>query len=158
MTEISRIVQQMQFAFYGKAWHGPAVLEALATISAAQAASKPLPNAHSIWEIVLHIDAWHRFVMRRLAGEEVVDIPVEEDWPAVHDTSAAAWKNVLQELQQQHKKLCDAVSRLQDADLNRLVRGENHEHTIYVLLHGVIQHDLYHAGQIVLLRKAMERT
>ncbi len=157
MSEITRIVEQMQLAFQGKAWHGPAVQEALAHLNAKQAAAKPIARAHSIWEIVLHISAWHKFVMRRLAGEEVVAIAEEEDWPPVREASEVAWKNALRELRQQHKNLCEATARLQEEDLNRLMRGEENEHSVYVLLHGVIQHDLYHAGQIVLLRKALAR-
>lgn len=157
MSEITRIVQQMRLAFQGKAWHGPAVQEALAHLGAEQAAAKPIASAHSIWEIVLHLNAWHKFVMRRLAGEEIVAIAEEEDWPAVRETSKAAWQNALRELQQQHKKLCEATARLHESDLSRVVRGEDNEHSVYVLLHGVMQHDLYHAGQIVLLRKALPR-
>jgi uncharacterized damage-inducible protein DinB len=154
MAEINRIVQQMQAAFNGKAWHGPSVQEILAPVNAAQAAARPIANAHSIWEIVLHISAWHKFVMKRLAGEEVFDVPVEEDWPRVKDTSAAAWKSALQALEQSHRDLCAATARLQESDLSKTVRSSDADHSVYVLLHGVIQHDLYHAGQIALLRKA----
>ncbi len=155
MAETNRIVQLMKAAFNGRAWHGPALQEILASVNAAQAAAKPIANAHSIWELVLHITAWQKIVRRRLAGEEVFDVPEEEDWPPVKDTSAAAWKNALQELQQQHKNLCEATVRLQDADLSKMVRSSDGDHSFYVMLHGVIQHDLYHAGQIVLLRKAL---
>ncbi len=155
MAELKRLVQQMQLAFNGKAWHGPAVQEALAQVSAAQAAAKPIANAHSIWELVLHISAWHKVVMKRLAGEEACEVSMEEDWPSVNDTSAAAWQSALQELKLQHQSLCEATARLQEADLNKLIRGSESEHSVSVMLHGVIQHDLYHAGQIVLLRKAL---
>ena len=154
MAEINRIVQQMQAAFNGKAWHGPSVQEALVNVSAAQAGAKPIANAHSIGEIVLHISAWHKFVMKRLAGEEVFTVPEEEDWPRVSDISEAAWQSALQALKQSHHDLCEATARLQEADLSRIVRSSDSDHSVYVLLHGVIQHDLYHAGQIVLLRKA----
>lgn len=153
MTEIKRIVQQMQAAFNGKAWHGPALQEVLANVSASQAAARPIANAHSIWELVLHIAVWQKVALRRMSGEEVYNVPEEEDWPRVRDTSEAAWKKALQDLQQSHENLCEAVARLQDADLSKMIRSSDNEHSVYVMLHGVIQHDLYHAGQIVLLYK-----
>lgn len=155
MTEIDRIVQQMKLAFKGQAWHGPALQEVLANVNAAQAAAHPLANAHSVWELVLHITAWHKFVIQRLAGREVFEVNEKEDWPPVQDTSASAWKGALQELEQRHKNLCAAVARLQDADLSGKIRSVEGDHSIYVMLHGVVQHDLYHAGQIMLLRKAL---
>ncbi len=155
MAEINRIVQQMKLAFNGKAWHGPALQEVLANVNAAQAAAKPIANAHSIWEIVLHLTAWHKFVIKRLSGEEVFDVPMEDDWPAVSDASEASWQKTLQELKKQHHNLCEAAARLQESDLSKIMRSADSDHSIYVMLHGVIQHDLYHAGQIMLLRKAV---
>lgn len=155
MAEIKRIVQQMKAAFNGKAWHGPALQEALTNVSAVQAAAKPIANAHSMWEIVLHISAWHKFVVKRLAEEEVITVTEEEDWPRVSDTSETAWQSALHALKQSHHDLCAATARLQDADLNKMVRSSDTDHSVYILLHGVVQHDLYHAGQIVLLRKAL---
>ena len=155
MSEVRRIVTQMELAFNGKAWHGPALYEILAKVKASHAAAQPIAGAHSMWEIVLHISAWHKFVMRRLAGEEVLDVSEEEDWPSVSATTRPAWQNALNKLKQQHRKLCEATARLQESDLQRLVRSADSEYSVYVLLHGVIQHDLYHTGQIVLLHKAI---
>lgn len=155
MTEVDRIVDQLQRAFNGNAWHGPALQEVLANVSATQAAARPLAHAHSIWELVLHIAAWQKIALRRMNGEDLLNVAEEEDWPPVKDNSAAAWKKALQELQNAHQNLCEAVARLRDSDLNRNVRSSDNEHSVYVLLHGVIQHNLYHAGQIVLLRKVL---
>lgn len=82
MTEVERIVDQLNRAFEGEAWHGPAVVEILEGITAPQAAARPLHGAHSIWEITLHIAAWERAVLRRLHGERA-ELLTEEDWPAV---------------------------------------------------------------------------
>ncbi len=115
------------------------------------AAKKPLPHAHSIWEIVLHIAAWEKAVRRRLEGE-VVTLSDEEDWPPVNDTSEMAWKNALATLENGNKQLRETILRLNDARLNDIVPGKNY--SAYYMLHGVIQHDLYHAGQIAILKKA----
>jgi len=68
MEETKRIADQLQRAFEGEAWHGPSLRELLAEVSAEKAASRPLALAHNIWEIVLHVAAWHGGVKRRLDG------------------------------------------------------------------------------------------
>ena len=152
MSEMQRIEDQLRRAFEGNAWHGPAVRELLADVSAARAAARPLSTAHSIWEIVLHIAAWEGVVRRRLQGETVADLPPEQDWPAVRDTSEAAWRQALDDLEQAHRALHEAIARSNEAHLADTVPGK--DHSVYLMLHGIIQHDLYHAGQIAVLKKA----
>jgi len=74
--------------------------ELLADVTAATAAARPLSDAHSIWEIVLHIATWEEVVRRRLQGEVVTHLPSEQDWPPVQDISEAAWRKVLDDLKQ----------------------------------------------------------
>lgn len=152
MSEVDRMTDQLRRAFEGDAWHGPAVRELLADVTAEQAARRPLARAHTIWEIVLHINAWESIVRRRLSGERIVEVPKEQDWPPVRDTSEVAWKKTLEELEDGHRQLRQAVSRLTDERLQEKPPGK--AHPIYVEVHGVIQHDLYHAGQIAVLKKA----
>ena len=151
MDEIKRIDDQLRRAFEGHAWHGPALRELLADVTAEQATARPIPGAHSIWEIALHIAAWHEGVRRRVEGERV-ELSPEEDWPPVASTSEAAWQDALAVLERTHTELRRTVSRLADARLQEMVVGK--DHSVYVMLHGLIQHDLYHAGQIALLKKA----
>ena len=75
MREIGRIQDQLQRAFDGNAWHGPSLTALLGDVKPEQAAGKPIPGVHSIWELVLHIIAWERVVVRRLSGEAIVDLP-----------------------------------------------------------------------------------
>jgi len=150
MTEIQRIADQLRRAYEGEAWHGPSLRELLSSVTAAQAARRPLPGAHTIWELVLHIAAWESIVRRRLGGEAVEATP-EQDWPPVRDTSDAAWKKTLEELARSHLALRESVAALSDDQLRQKVAGQNY--SIYGMLHGLIQHDLYHAGQIALLKK-----
>ena len=151
MDEIERIDDQLRRAFEGHAWHGPSLRELLADVTAEQATARPIPGAHSIWEIALHIAAWHEGVRRRVEGERV-ELSAEEDWPPVASTSEAAWQDALAVLERTHTELRRTVSRLADARLQEMVVGK--DHSVYVMLHGLIQHDLYHAGQIALLKKA----
>ena len=151
MREIDRIQDQLQRAFQGDAWHGASLMELLADVDAKRAAAKPLARAHSIWEITLHIAAWEDVARRRTLGE-AVELTDEQDWPPVRDTSEAAWGAALARLRNGHEELRRTLAGLDDAKLIDGVPGR--DYTVYVLLHGVIQHDLYHAGQIALLMKA----
>jgi len=87
--ETSRIADQLRRAFYGEAWHGPALLEILRGVSAAEAAARPLPKAHRIWEIVRHVAVWDEAARRRMAGEVVQPAP-HEDWPGVTERGSPA--------------------------------------------------------------------
>lgn len=151
MTEVNRIINQLTRAFEGEAWHGPAVLEILETTTAQQAQSRPFMSAHTIWETALHITAWLRACRRRLEGDPA-QLTESEDWPAVTNTDDEAWQNVSAEVKQALDELRSAVSLLDDSQLERpIIDGMS---SVYVTLHGVIQHSLYHAGQMAILKKS----
>jgi uncharacterized damage-inducible protein DinB len=150
-SEIARIQSQLQRAYAGEAWHGPDLRKLLDDVSAEKAAAKPIAAAHSIWVLVLHIIAWQRFVARRLKGEVVNDVPEAENFPTILDRSEAAWKNAKDELEESHQQLKSTIGTITDERLNEIVPGQRYN--IYFMLHGVIQHNLYHAGQIAILKK-----
>jgi uncharacterized damage-inducible protein DinB len=150
MSEAARIADQLRRAFSGNAWHGDSVFEILEGVTAAQAAAHPIKNGHSIWELVLHVAAWDGAVRRRLGGEALA-LSNEQNFPPVTDTSESAWGKALEHVRRVHDELVAAVSALPDSRLGERVPGENHD--IYQKLHGVVQHELYHAGQIALLKK-----
>lgn len=154
MTEIERILDQLRRAYEGEAWHGPSVREALAGVTAKQAHARPLANAHSIWELVHHIAVWEGAGRRRLEGDRAqIDISSPEDWPPANDTSEAAWEQAKAALGRGHQALREAVTRVPESRLDEpIFDGMS---TVYVTLHGVIQHDLYHAGQIAMLKKGL---
>ena len=154
MREAARIADQLQRAYKGEAWHGPSLLEVLEGVTAEQAAARPISAAHSIWEIVSHIHAGHEIVRRRLEGDaEMARETTERDWwPGLSDTGPQAWDALLAALETSTAALASVISRLDDARLDEPIL-ENMS-TVYVTLHGLIQHDLYHAGQIALLKKS----
>lgn len=154
MSEATRIADQLRRAFSGDAWHGDSLLEILEGVTPAQAAARPVPTAHTIWELVLHIAAWDGAVLRRLGGTatELLD---EENFPRVTDTGLAAWHKTLADLRLSHEDLIAAVAALPDYRLDEPVPSKEGEHyNFYYMLQGVVQHELYHAGQIALLKKA----
>jgi uncharacterized damage-inducible protein DinB len=157
MTEVSRITDQLQRAFNGEAWHGPSVLKILDGVTAQQAAAHPIPGAHSIWELTLHIAAWENACRRRLEGDPA-QLSDEEDWPSIEDTGEESWHTAQAFLRDNHQALLDAIATLDDSKLDRPIieNAETSFSSVYVTLHGAVQHDLYHAGQIAILKKAIE--
>lgn len=150
MTEVVRLHDQLHRSYWGDAWHGPSLKDVLSGVSAVKAASKPLRNAHSIWEIVLHVNAWLDAARRRIEGEKL-NLTDEQDWPALKKKGPQAWKETLQILENTQILLEDTVKQLPDARLSDNLTGG--AYTIYFQLQGIIQHTLYHTGQIALLRK-----
>lgn len=153
-AEISRIVDQLERTFEGDAWHGPSVSEILADISAEQAAARPLGRAHSIWEILVHMTVWQRTVRERLQGTPLRPLPPEVDWPAIENVSDGAWSRALADLRREYELLRDEALKWSDVDLGELTEGQRY--TAYQMLHGVIQHNLWHGGQIAILKKDEE--
>jgi uncharacterized damage-inducible protein DinB len=153
-SESGRIADQLRRAFNGEAWHGDSVFEILEGVSAAQAAARPIPNAHTIWELALHIAAWDGAVLRRMGGA-AVSLSDTENFPPVTDTSEAAWRAALGQVRRTHHDLIAAVAEFPDSQLADMVPGKEGAHyNFYYMLHGVVQHELYHAGQIAILKKA----
>ncbi len=151
MSETERIADQLHRAYHGGAWHGPALRQLLSGLSAKQAVARPLRGAHTIWELVLHITAWKKAVRQRVMGK-AIELSPRQDWPPVGKAGATAWRKTLTALDRAHRQLEAAVARLPESRLRGIVSGR--KHTVYFLLHGLVQHDLYHAGQIALLKKA----
>ena len=155
MSETARLAEQLRRAFDGEAWHGDSVLEILEGIDANAAAAKPIPGAHSIWELLLHISAWDDAVRRRLSSSELITLTDEENFPAVKDAAPAVWERSVQQAVHSHRQLVQAVEELSDTRLTERVPGKDYD--IRMMLNGIVQHELYHAGQIALLKKAARR-
>jgi uncharacterized damage-inducible protein DinB len=157
ISEVDRIRDQFRRAFEGEAWHGPAVLSILKDITAQQAAAHPIPGAHSIWELTLHIAAWESAIRRRLAGDPA-QLSDAEDWQPISDTSEAAWEKTKQHLVDNHRELLNAIANVDESRLNDSIITDPSTpySSVYVTLHGGVQHNLYHAGQIAMLKKALE--
>ena len=99
MTESVRLADQIRRAFEGNAWHGDSVLELLAGVDAKTAAAKPIKNAHSIWELLLHIAAWDDAVRRR-SGGQAVELTDAQNFPSVNEVSEAAWRQAIESAKQ----------------------------------------------------------
>ncbi len=153
MSETTRLADQIRRAFAGDAWHGDSVLELLTRLDAATAAARPIKNAHSIWELVLHIAAWDDVVRRRTGGTAVMPSD-EENFPPVKGVSEPAWQETLASVRKTHDALVQAVAAFPDSRLGEQVPGKTQGYyNFYYMFSGIVQHELYHAGQIALLKK-----
>ena len=134
-------------------WHGPALSDLVDGVTAEQAAAHPVPGAHSIGELVLHATAWAEIARERLVGSAKADPTPDEDWPAVTDTSADAWREAIGRLKEAHRELAADAARMDDSTLIGRVPGK--DHSVLVMMHGIIEHDAYHGGQIAILKRAL---
>ena len=150
MSEIDRIRQQMKQAFAGAAWHGPSLMELLADVDANTAANRPIPERHTIWEIVLHLQTTQELILDRLRGTSRPFAPGDE-WPAVVETTQETWREAVARLEAGDRDVRDAVAPFSDERLDEpLAEGGT---SAYNNFHGYVQHSIYHAGQISLLKK-----
>jgi uncharacterized damage-inducible protein DinB len=155
-------------------WHGPALLEVLKGVRCDEALARPLANAHTIWEIVLHVTAWSEIARQRLKGQCTGDPTPEQDWPAVSVVSGptsdpnsdptfdpnsdrtsdpeSEWHLAVERLVDSHRNLAADTRLLSDERLAGPVQGLNY--SVSVLLRGIVEHGTYHGGQIALLKKA----
>ncbi len=153
MSERSLLLRVVDQAFNQQSWHGPTLAGSLRGVTARQALWRPSAERHNIWELVLHTAYWKYVVRRRLTGERRGKFPrAGSNWLKVPDAAeASSWRADLQLLKQQHQELRAAVARISAAKLSAKSatrRWRNSE-----LIHGVAAHDVYHAGQIQLLKR-----
>lgn len=155
MREISdQLVTQLRAAMQGPAWHGPSVREALDGVSAKEATDHPIVGAHSIWELVAHLTGSYRLVLRRLQGDDSPFQPLE-DWPPLPAPSDGNWERDVATLISLNREIRDAVTDYPTARLLEPIIADP-PYSAFTQFIGLTQHDLYHAGQIVLLRRALE--
>ena len=152
-SEIGRIVSLLQQAYDGAPYYGPSMCAVLQDVDSVTAARRSARGRHTLWDIVAHMAAELRYAVSLIDGTAGPWIDGKTTWPPVGEVSDAGWALTLDELQRAHQSLLEAVSGLNDSDLER--RSDRVGTSFYALLHGVIQHNVYHAGQIRLLARQM---
>jgi hypothetical protein len=150
MNEADRIVDQYDRVINGDAWHGDPVWKILDGITAGDAAFSPNEGANSIWHLILHMKYWENIVERQLRG-----LPREEsealNFPALPGVSEENWQSTLRAFRKSNAAFREALVALDPARLDELSPTGNY--SFYVEAHGLVQHHVYHAGQIALLRR-----
>ncbi len=151
MSEIDRILAHYDQVLQGSAWHGDPVWQVLEGIPSEAAAARPLPDAHTIWEIVMHMIFWEQVVNERLAGRRA-GLLEEKNFPPMPEATEENWRTTLDHLRASNRAFREALSKLDPAKLGELSAAG--KRTYYDEAHGIIEHHIYHLGQIALLRKA----
>jgi DinB family protein len=152
---IHLLLEVLDQAFDHKGWHGTTLRGSLRGLTAEQASWRPAPGRHNIWELTLHTAYWKYVVRRRLAGDAIGSFNRKpSNWPDVpHPADGKAWKQDIGLLESEHRKLREVVAGLGSAELE--LRSPRGEWTYAEEIHGVAAHDLYHTGQIQLIKRLM---
>lgn len=145
MTEIQNLGKLVQRVYNGKAWHGPSIMDVLKDVDDT-IARKKIGDSHSIGQLVLHMVSWRTFVTRRLMGDTTFELSDKDNFPAATD-----WATALQKLEASQAELVKAIETITSNQLSEQVASRKYD--FYVLLHGIIHHDIYHIGQILLIKK-----
>lgn len=149
MESIERISSLLTKTFEKTPWYGPSVTMSLENLTQEEALQK-LPGSHSVIELVNHMIAWRTFVTERLLGNDDFSVGEHENFPTSND-----WPATMQSLRTSQEKLLAALKITPEDKLGQLVPHPTYKYTFYTMLHGIIQHDIYHIGQINLIRKVI---
>jgi len=146
IPEVRLLLELLDEAFDRKSWHGPNLRGSIRGVTGKQAAWRPKPGGHNIWELTLHAAYWKYVVRRRITGEKRGSFVLTGSnfFPRPVEMTDKAWRADIEILESEHKKLRDVVANLP---------AKNHNPRTFHLIRGAAAHDLYHAGQIRLLRR-----
>lgn len=152
MSERTRLIDLADRAYNGPAWCGASLLDALKGVTPAMAGKHPVKGGHSIWELVEHVASWNIIVTQRMQG--VIPLITDEfNFPPVPKPTPKAWKASLKRLAASQELFLREIGRFPEARLGR--KRPKAGDTWSVLIYGQVEHMLYHAGQIALLRRAL---
>jgi hypothetical protein len=151
-VEITQLLDIIDTAFDQRSWHGPNLRGSLRGVTLAQAAWRPAQGRHNIWELLVHAAYWKYVAVRRLTRAKRGGFELDGSNWFERDgrPSAADWRRDLELLERNHRVLRESVAALLPSDLAKMAQTE---FTVFGLVSGVAAHDLYHAGQIQLLKR-----
>jgi uncharacterized damage-inducible protein DinB len=154
-TEIKKISKLLRHSYNGTPWYGTPLKEILEGITPAQASVR-VNNSHNCCELAIHLTNWRKFAIEKLQQNRnyTITLNSEQDWQKIDKADEAFWAKTLEELEASQNHLLNILDNQQDDLLEQTVQGANHHYNFFTLLHGIIQHDIYHAGQINLLKNA----
>lgn len=155
--EMAVILEMIDQAFDHRSWHGTNLRGSIKGVAAKEAAWRPAPDRHNIWELVVHAAYWKYIVRRRILNEKRGSFPLEgSNWiarPERGTMTDVAWKKDIALLVDMHKSMREVVATLTTRKLDEKTRGS--KFTTRALVVGIASHDLYHTGQIQLIKRLM---
>jgi hypothetical protein len=152
---IAQLLELLDESYVSKAWHGPNLRGSIRGLSAKEAAWRPAGHRHNINEIVIHCAYWKYAVRRRILREKRGSFPLKgSNWFSRPDVGLeASWRNDVELLGTMHAMMMDAIATLSDADLSKI--PPESKVSAGAIVRGIASHDIYHAGQIQLLKRLM---
>jgi len=150
------LLELIDQSYNTKSWHGTNLRGSIRGMTARQALWRPSARRHNIWEIVVHCAYWKYIVRRRILGEKRGSFPLKgSNWfRRSGGMTEEHWRDDIRLLEQCHRSLRDAVSTLKPAELNNVPRGSTVDTAM--ILTGIASHDVYHAGQIQILKRLLK--
>jgi hypothetical protein len=152
MSEIQRILAHYDGVLNGDAWHGDPLWQVLDGITAQQAAARAAPSVHTTWQIVMHMIFWENVAAQRLAGLRA-GLVEELNFPATPAVNEGHWRQTLDRFRASNRAFRQALATLDPGKLNELSAAG--KRTFHGEAHGLIEHHVYHLGQIALLKKIL---
>lgn len=151
--EIELLLRILEEAYSKKSWHGTNLRGSLRGLTSEEASWRPAPGRHNIWELMLHTAYWKYTVRRRILGDERGSFPLKGSnfWERPGATEARSFSEEVRILAEEQRKLIGAVASLEPATLRKRPAGSTNDFA--TLIYGVAAHDLYHAGQIQLIKR-----
>jgi uncharacterized damage-inducible protein DinB len=150
--EIKRIHKNISAVYNGQPWYGDNVFSFLSGISAERAAIKPERLNHSIAEIVCHMTAWRCFATEKMKGNAAYEVlDTELNWRKIMKLNEAEWKTIQDDLLKSQTELLQQIEQMPESML--VARVDGRKYNFRLMLQGIAQHDIYHAGQISMIKK-----
>jgi uncharacterized damage-inducible protein DinB len=145
MDQKEMIGRQLDRVFNGPAWHGPSVIETLNQITEQHALNK-FKDSHTLIQLIAHMATWRKFVIERLNGNAAFDVSDEQNFAAPANLQAT-----IQHLKTTQLELVKAIENFPEEKFREKV--PTREYSFQTMLNGILHHDLYHLGQIALLKR-----
>jgi len=149
MDEKNRIKDLFNRAYYSKSWHGDSISKIIEGLTWEECRKK-LNSTHTIAELILHMIAWKNMVSSCLSGANV-SLSDEEDWPKPDLSNDSDWEKIKLDLERAHVDFIGSVDKFDFDKMNEIVQGQNYP--FFVMIYGLLEHDIYHAGQIAIIKK-----
>ena len=150
MNEVKFVMDQLMTTFSGDSWHGPSVMKNLEGVTADEASERPLGERHTVWELTDHMTFWLEETLKALRAKEVPKPDKVMDWPRM-GVGEEQWSQSVKRLEAAVNMLIDELAGWSTKDLEKMVGGADYSYR--QMLHGVVHHNLYHAGQIAVLKR-----
>lgn len=153
-TEMQTLIHRMESTNSGSPWFGRSVFSIIEEVDSSKVFKKPNKESHSLIELIYHMNTWADFVLKRIEKDDTMDLAAFEkmDWREI-DPNVHSWEAAIEEYKEIHKKIATALETKEDDFLAEGVAFRKYDFRF--LLNGIIEHNIYHIGQIAYLSKLL---